>query len=157
MSETDLIRALEPLAALAEKISPRAKDEDCWCGQDGAVIRYRDIRFAAKALAAHQSSEALAVEVEDIAWLKAQFRMALDEMRTQGIALLPEEERRRQGRIDRILAALTPPEPSSEVPSEERRERIARIVEQAITFGQQVDDPTPRNAAYVAAILKGEM
>jgi len=43
--------AVKPLAALAEKISPRAKDDDCWCGQDGAVIRYRDIRRASEAYA----------------------------------------------------------------------------------------------------------
>lgn len=44
--EEDLEAALKPLAALAEKIGTKPKDESCWCGQDGAVIRFGDIRRA---------------------------------------------------------------------------------------------------------------
>lgn len=42
----ELEAALKPLAALAEKIGTKPKDESCWCGQDGAVIRFGDIRRA---------------------------------------------------------------------------------------------------------------
>lgn len=42
----ELEAALKPLAALAEKIGTKPKDESCWCGQDGAVIRFGDIRHA---------------------------------------------------------------------------------------------------------------
>lgn len=53
-----LLDAVRPLAALADKIGPNAKDDACWCGQDGAVIRYRDIRAAAAAAALAQAEAA---------------------------------------------------------------------------------------------------
>ena len=45
-----LEEALRPLAALAEKIGTKVKAESCWCGQDGAVIRYGDIQHAESVL-----------------------------------------------------------------------------------------------------------
>lgn len=43
--------ALKPFAAVAEKIRKSAKDDECWCGQDGAVIRHGDLRRASAILA----------------------------------------------------------------------------------------------------------
>ncbi len=44
--ERDAMReAHRPYAALSVKA--KGRDDDCWCGQDGAVIRYRDLRLSA--------------------------------------------------------------------------------------------------------------
>lgn len=41
----EALEALKPFAAVSEKA--KGSDDACWCGQDGAVIRYRDLRRAA--------------------------------------------------------------------------------------------------------------
>lgn len=43
----ELVKALKPFAEVSEKA--KGTDDACWCGQDGAVIRYRDLRRAALA------------------------------------------------------------------------------------------------------------
>ena len=49
-----LVEALEPFAAVSR--NAKGKDDACWCGQDGAVIRYSDLRRA-EALVAALSGE----------------------------------------------------------------------------------------------------
>lgn len=51
-----LLEALKPFAEVSAKA--KGADDACWCGQDGAVIRYRDLRLAAKLYAGFRAQEA---------------------------------------------------------------------------------------------------
>lgn len=45
----EALETLKPFAAVSA--NAKGSDDACWCGQDGAVIRYRDLRRAAALLA----------------------------------------------------------------------------------------------------------
>lgn len=51
----EALEALKPFAAVSTKA--KGADDACWCGQDGAVIRYRDLRRAALLARSAQGGE----------------------------------------------------------------------------------------------------
>ena len=51
----EAVKALRPFAEVSAKAT--GKDDACWCGQDGAVIRHRDLRRAAALVASARDAE----------------------------------------------------------------------------------------------------
>lgn len=51
----EMVETLKPFAEVSAKA--KGSDDACWCGQDGAVIRYRDLRRAAALYAALSQRE----------------------------------------------------------------------------------------------------